>query len=56
MANQPLKLLRIKDSQELNLIGFDPLFLGSLLFVGGLLGVLGALMAATQRLKDLEIL
>ncbi len=52
----PLSNLIGSYSQELDLIGFDPLFLGSLLFVGGVLGVLGALMAATQRLKDLEIL
>ncbi|MEM8766815.1 MAG: permease-like cell division protein FtsX [Pseudomonadota bacterium] len=52
----PLSNLIGSYSQELDLVGFDPLFLGGLLFVGGLLGVLGALMAASQRLKDLEIL
>lgn len=52
----PLSSLLGSYSQELDLVGFDPLFLGSLLGVGGILGVLGALMAATSRLKDLEIL
>ncbi len=43
-------------SQELDLVGFDSAFLGALLGVGSLLGILGAMMAASQRLKDLEIL
>lgn len=52
----PLSNLIGSYSQELDLVGFDPVFLGSLLLVGGVLGVVGALMAASQRLKDLEIL
>lgn len=56
VVEAPLSNLIGSYSQELDLVGFDPLFLGSLLLVGGLLGVIGALMAASQRLKDLEIL
>jgi cell division transport system permease protein len=56
IVEAPLSSLIGSYSQELNLVGFDPLFLGSLLAIGGVLGVLGALMAATSRLKDLEIL
>lgn len=52
----PLSSLIGSYSQELELVGFDPLFLGSLLLIGGVLGVLGALMAAISRLRDLEIL
>ena len=56
IVEAPLSSLIGSYSQELDLVGFDPLFLGSLLLIGGLLGVLGALMAATSRLRDLEIL
>jgi cell division transport system permease protein len=56
IVEAPLSSLLGSYSQELDLVGFDPLFLGSLLFIGGVLGVLGALMAATSRLRDLEIL
>ena len=56
IVEAPLSSLLGSYSQELDLVGFDPLFLGSLLVVGGVLGVLGALLAATSRLKDLEIL
>jgi cell division transport system permease protein len=56
IVEAPLSSLLGSYSQELDLVGFDPLFLGSLLVVGGALGVLGALMAATSRLKNLEIL
>ena len=56
IVEAPLSSLIGSYSQELDLVGFDPLFLGSLLLIGGVLGVLGALMAATSRLRDLEIL
>ena len=56
VIDAPLSNLIGSYSQELDLVGFDPLFLGSLLLIGGALGVVGALMAATQRLNDLEIL
>ena len=56
IVETPLSSLIGSYSQELDLVGFDPLFLGSLLVIGGVLGVLGALMAATTRLRDLEIL
>ena len=56
IVEAPLSSLIGSYSQELDLVGFDPLFLGSLLVIGGVLGVLGALMAATSRLRDLEIL
>ena len=56
IVEAPLSSLIGSYSQELDLVGFDPLFLGSLLVIGGFLGVLGALMAARSRLRDLEIL
>lgn len=56
IVEAPLSNLIGSYSQELDLVGFDPLFLGSLLAIGGVLGVLGALMAARSRLRDLEIL
>jgi cell division transport system permease protein len=52
----PLTSLLGSYSQELDLVGFDPLFLANLLLIGAALGILGALVAASQRLKDLEIL
>ncbi len=52
----PLTTLLGSYGQELETVGFDPLFLIGLLVTGGLLGVLGALLAAAQRLRDLEIL
>lgn len=42
--------------RDLETAGFDPTFLSGLLLVGAALGVSGALLAARQRLKDLEIL
>ncbi len=42
--------------RDLETPGFDPIFLSGLLLVGAFLGVSGALLAARQRLKDLEIL
>ncbi len=52
----PLTNLLGSYSQTLEMAGFDPIFLSTLLAIGGLLGVAGALVAASQRLKDLEIL
>jgi cell division transport system permease protein len=56
VVETPLTSLLGSYSQRLDLVGFDPIFLGSLLLVGTVLGVIGALVAASQRLKDLEIL
>ena len=52
----PLTNLLGSYSQDLQLSGFDPIFLIELLIIGGVLGVIGALVAAAQRLKYLEIL
>lgn len=52
----PLSELLGSYDQELDTAGFDPLFLLALLVIGGVLGVIGALVAARQRLQDLEIL
>ena len=52
----PLTSLLGSYSEQLDLVGFDPTFLGTLLVLGGILGVLGAVVAAAQRLNDLEIL
>jgi cell division transport system permease protein len=52
----PLTNLAGSYSAELDLAGFDPGFLLGLLLIGAGLGVIGALLAAAQRLSDLEIL
>lgn len=51
----PLQSLFGSYDQALNLEGFDPNFLITLLALGSGLGVLGALVAVRQRLIDLEI-
>ena len=51
----PLQALLGSYEQALNLAGFDPIFLGALLAIASVLGVAGALMAARQRLNQLEI-
>ena len=51
----PLQSLLGSYDQTLNLEGFDPNFLVTLLALGSGLGVLGALVAVRQRLIDLEI-
>ena len=51
----PLQSLLGSYNQRLDTAGFDPAFLGFILLLGTLLGVLGALMAVRQRLRDLEI-
>lgn len=56
VVEAPLSSLLGSYSQELDLVGFDPMFLGSLLLTGAALGVAGALVAASARLRDLEIL
>lgn len=52
----PLADLLGSYGQPVALAGFDVRFLLGLLACGGLLGVSGALVAARQRLRDLEIL
>jgi len=56
IIERPLTNLLGSYGQNLQLAGFDPTFLGALFAVGGLLGILGALLAAKQRLGDLEVL
>ena len=56
VVEAPLSSLLGSYSQALALVGFDPMLLGSLLLTGAALGVAGALVAASARLKDLEIL
>lgn len=56
IVEQPLTALLGSYGQELDLAGFDLVFLGVLLGAGGLLGVVGALLAARLRLGDLEVL
>jgi cell division transport system permease protein len=51
----PLSSLLGSYRQELNLSGFSPMFLGSVLLVGGTLGILGAIVAVRQRLRGLKI-
>jgi cell division transport system permease protein len=56
VIERPLADLLGSYGQPLQLAGFDVLFLLALLGIGALFGVAGALLAARQRLKDLEIL
>ncbi|MFB3104546.1 MAG: cell division protein FtsX, partial [Pseudomonadales bacterium] len=51
----PLTNLLGSFDQDLQLAGFDPRFLAVLLGFGGILGVSGAILAARQRLRSLEI-
>lgn len=51
----PMQALLGTYEQALNLAGFDPTFLAVLLAIASILGVLGALLAARQRLNQLEI-
>ncbi|MEM7098907.1 MAG: ABC transporter permease [Pseudomonadota bacterium] len=51
----PLQGLLGTYERALNLTGFDPIFLVVLLSVASVLGVLGAMLAARQRLSALEI-
>lgn len=51
----PLQGLLGSYQQTLDLAGFGPLFLTALLLVGSGLGILGALMAVRQRVRDLEV-
>ena len=51
----PLQSLLGSYQQQLDLAGFDSGFLAFLLLLAGLLGVVGALLAVRQRLRDLEI-
>ena len=52
----PLTALLGSYGQQLDTAGFNPVFLVALLLVGAFLGVMGSLVAAAQRLRDLEIL
>ncbi|HEY5647135.1 MAG TPA: permease-like cell division protein FtsX [Pseudomonadales bacterium] len=56
IVEAPLSNLFGSYGEELDLVGFDAAFLGGLLGIGAILGVLGALVAARQRINDLEIL
>ena len=52
----PLSSLLGSYKQELNLSGFTPIFLGSVLLIGGALGILGSLLAVKQRLSGLKFI
>ena len=56
VVEQPLSRLAGSYGADLEFTGFDPIFLVSMLASGAVLGVLGALMAARQRLNALEVL
>ena len=51
----PLARLLSSYGAPLKFSGFDPTFLVGLMLIGSGLGILGALVAAGQRLKNLEI-
>ncbi len=54
VIEQPLETLLGSYQVPLRVVGFDAEFLGRLLLVGGALGVFGARLAASQRIRDLE--
>lgn len=51
----PLTSLLGSYDQDLHLTGFDPTFLAGLLLVGCVLGIVGAIVAARSRLRELEV-
>ena len=51
----PLERLMSAYGTDLELVGFDPLFLVGMLACGALLGVVGALVASNQRLRHLTV-
>jgi len=55
VVEQPITRLLSSYGQDLELNGFDPIFLVALLLIGSTLGVLGSLLAARQRLADLAV-
>lgn len=55
IIEEPLAKLVGSYGGQLTFIGFDIRFLGSLFAIAGVLGVLGALVAARMRLRHLEI-
>jgi cell division transport system permease protein len=56
VIEQPLADLLGSYGQTLEIAGFDAAFLGGLFGTAGVLGVIGALVAARQRLADLTVL
>ena len=55
VVEPPLQSLLGSYQQSLELAGFDPSFLLTLLGIGSGLGTLGAVLAVRQRLRDIEI-
>lgn len=55
VVEPPLQSLLGSYQQQLNLAGIDPTFLTSLLALGSGLGIIGAMLAVSQRLNDLEL-
>ena len=51
----PFQAFLVQYDLALEMVGFDPIFLGSLLAGGGILGVFGSILASRSRLKLLEI-
>ncbi len=56
VVETPLARLAGSYGATLEFLGFDPMFLVMMLSFGAVLGVTGALMAARQRLRSLEVL
>ncbi len=56
VVETPLARLAGSYGASLEFAGFDPVFLLSMLATGSALGVVGALLAARQRLHELEVL
>ncbi len=55
LVEAPLSALLGSYGKDLDPAGLDPAFFAGLLAFGAVLGVLGALLAARQRLADLEV-
>ena len=56
LLEAPLGAMFASYGQDLEFVGFDPIFLGTLLAIGAVLGVGGAIVASNQRLRELDVL
>ena len=55
LLEKPLNELFGSYGEDLEFAGFDSIFVGTLLALGGLLGIVGAIFASYQRVRNLEV-